>query len=138
VSHLCRADKNEHGRDRGCPGAGHGWRGDDGGRRVHTVRHGQGSPEGTAQLETAGVGITGLTTYDQDGTPEHGHQHNRRDFEPHAINAVVVRKWNGKDDGPVGKSVFLTSASVQEPLKPFDDDDRRLIKNCGIKGAKQQ
>ena len=108
------------------------------GRRVHTVRHGQGSPAGTAQLETAGVGITGLTTYDQDGTPEHGHQHNRRDFEPHAINAVVVRKWNGKDYGPVGKAVFLTSASVQEPLKPFDDDDRRLIKNCGIKGAKHQ
>jgi hypothetical protein len=38
----------------------------------------------------------------------------------------------------VGKAVFLTSASVQEPLNPFDDDDRRLIKNCGIKGAKQQ
>jgi hypothetical protein len=79
-------------------------------RRVHTVRHGQGSPAGTARLETAGVGITGLTTYDQDGTPERGRQHNRRDFEPHAINAVVVRKWNGKDDGPVGKAVFLTGS----------------------------
>lgn len=45
------------------------------GRRVHTVRHEQGSPAGTARVETAGVGITGLTTYDQDGRPEHGRQH---------------------------------------------------------------
>jgi len=62
------------------------------GRRVHTVRHGQGSPAGTERLETAVVGITGLTTDDQHGTPEHGGQHNRRDFEPYALNAVMVRK----------------------------------------------
>jgi hypothetical protein len=42
------------------------------GQRVHTVRHGQGSPAGTERLETAVVGITGLTTDDQHGTPEHG------------------------------------------------------------------
>jgi len=34
-------------------------------RRVHTVRYGQGSTAGTERLETAVVGITGLTTYDQ-------------------------------------------------------------------------
>jgi hypothetical protein len=35
--------------------------------------------------------------------------------------------------------VFLTNASVQQPLQPFDDDDdRSLIENCGIKEAKQQ
>jgi hypothetical protein len=33
--------------------------------------------------------------------------------------------------------VFLTNASVQQPLKPFDDDDRSLIENCCIKAAKQ-
>jgi hypothetical protein len=52
------------------------------------------------------VGITGLTTDDQDGTPEHGRYHNRRDFQPHAINAVVVRTWHGRDDGPRGKPCF--------------------------------
>jgi hypothetical protein len=33
--------------------------------------------------------------------------------------------------------VLLTNASVQQPLKPFDADDRRLLENCCIKEAKQ-
>jgi hypothetical protein len=85
------------------------------------------------------VGITGLTTYDQYGSPEHGRQQHRRDFQPNPINPVVVRKWRGKDYGPGGKTVFLTNASVAKPLQPFDDyDDRSLIENCCIKEAKQQ
>jgi hypothetical protein len=109
------------------------------GRRVHTVRHGQGRAAWSERLETEVVGITGLTTYDQYGTPEHGRAHNRRDFEANLINAVVVRKWNGRDYGPGGKTVFLTNAPVQQPLKPFDDyDDRSLIENCCIKESKQQ
>jgi len=109
------------------------------GRRVHTVRHGQGRAAWMERRETEVVGITGLTTYDQYGPPEHGRHANRRDFEPNVINAVVVRKWNGKDYGPGGKTVFLTNASVQQPLQPFDDDDdRSLIENCCFKEAKQQ
>jgi len=109
------------------------------GRRVHTVRHGQGKTARTERLETEVVGIPGLTTYDQYGTPEHGRQQHRRDFQPNPINAVVVRKWRGKDYGPGGKTVFLTNASVAKPLQPFDDyDDRSLIENCCIKEAKQQ
>jgi Transposase DDE domain len=109
------------------------------GRRVHTVRHGQGKTAWTERLETEVVGITGLTTYDQYGTPEHGRAHNRRDFQPNLINAVVVRKWNGHEYGLAGKTVFLTNASVQQPLRPFDDDDdRSLIENCCIKESKQQ
>jgi hypothetical protein len=35
--------------------------------------------------------------------------------------------------------VFLTNASVQRPLRPFDDDDdRSLIENCCIKERKPQ
>jgi hypothetical protein len=109
------------------------------GRRVHTVRHGQGKTAWTERRETEVVGIAGLTTYDQYGTPEHGRHHNRRDFEANPIHAVVVRQWNGRDYGPGGKTVFLTNASVQQPLRPFDDyDDRSLIENCCIKEAKQQ
>jgi hypothetical protein len=109
------------------------------GRRVHTIRHGQGREAWTEGLETEVVGITGLSTYDQYGTPEHGRQHHRRDFEANPIHAVVVRRWQGKDYGPGGKTVFLTNASVQRPLQPFDDyDDRSLIENCCIKEAKQQ
>jgi Transposase DDE domain len=109
------------------------------GRRVHTVRHGQGKTAWTERRETEVVGIEGLTTYDQYGTPEHGRHHNRRDFEANPIHAVVVRQWHGRDYGPGGKTVFLTNASVQQPLHPFDDyDDRSLVENCCIKEAKQQ
>jgi hypothetical protein len=72
------------------------------GRRVHTVRHGQGRAARTEGLETEVVGITGLTTYAPYGTPAPGHHAHRRDFQPHAINAVVVRQWPGRDDGPGG------------------------------------
>jgi Transposase DDE domain len=109
------------------------------GRRVHTVRHGQGKTACTERLETEVVGIAGLATDAQYGTPEHGRHAKRRDFEPNPINAVLVRQWNHRDDGPGGKTVFLTNASVQKPLQPFhDDEDRSLIENCWIKETKQQ
>jgi hypothetical protein len=109
------------------------------GRRAHTVRHGHGKTAWTERLETEVVGIAGLTTYDQYGTPEHGRHHHRRDFQPNLINGVVVRQWNGREYGPAGKTVFLTNAPVDKPLQPFDDyDDRSLIENCCIKESKQQ
>ena len=108
------------------------------GRRVHTIRHGQGTSARTARQETEVVGIAGLTTYDPSGTPEHGRHRHRRDFEANPIHAVVVRQWHGRDDGPGGKTVFLTNASVQQPLQPFDDDDdRSLIEHCWSTEAKQ-
>lgn len=109
------------------------------GHRVHTVRHGQGQTAWIERRETEVVGITGLTTSDQYGTPEHGRHHNRRDFEPNPIHAVVVRTWNGHEYGPGGKTVFLTNAPVDKPLQPFADDaERSLIENCCIKAAKPQ
>jgi hypothetical protein len=107
------------------------------GRRVHTVRHGPGQTARTERLETAVVGIPGLTTADPYGTPEHGRQQHRRDFQPNPIKAVVVRKWRGQDDGPGGNTVFLTNASVAKPLQPFaDDDERSLLEHCCLKEAK--
>jgi Transposase DDE domain len=108
------------------------------GRRVHTVRHGQGKTAWPERLETEVAGITELTTYDQYGTPEHARHANRRDFQPNPLNAVVVRKWNNRDYGPGGNTVFLTKAPVAKPLQPFDDyDDRSLIENGCIKESKQ-
>jgi hypothetical protein len=108
------------------------------GRRVHTVRHGQGQTAWSERRETEVVGITDLTTDDQYGTPEHRRHHNRRDFEPNPIYAVVVRTWNGHEYGHGGKTVVLTHAHVDKPLQPFDDDDgRSLIENCCIKEAEQ-
>lgn len=109
------------------------------GRRVQTVRHGPGRTARSERLEPEVVGITGLTTYDHYGPPAPGRQANRRDFQANPLHAVVVRQGPGKDDGPGGKTVFLTNASVQPPLQPFDDDDdRRLIENGCITAAKQQ
>ncbi len=109
------------------------------GRRVHTVRHGQRKQARSERLETEVVGITGLTTHDQYGTPEHARHATRRDFQAHPINAVVVRKWQGKDYGLGGKTVFLTNARVEQPSQPFDDDaGRSLIESCCIKAARQQ
>jgi hypothetical protein len=108
------------------------------GHRVRTVRHGQGKTAWTERLATEVAGITGLTTDDQYGTPEHAPRANRQDFQPNHINAVVVSQWNNRDDGPGGKTVFLTNAPVDKPLQPFDDyDDRSLIENCCIKESKQ-
>ncbi len=102
------------------------------------MRHGQGNTAWSERLETEVVGITGLTTSEQYGTPNHGRQHNRRDFPPNPINAVVVRNWHHRDYGPGGKTVFLTNASVQQPWQSFDDDDdRRLIEHCCLKESKQ-
>jgi hypothetical protein len=61
------------------------------------------------------MGITGLTTYDQEGTSEHGRHHHRRDFPPNLINAVVVGTWNGLEYGPGGKTVFLTNKESKQP-----------------------
>jgi len=107
------------------------------GRRVHTVRHGQGKTAWSERLETAVVGITGLTTDDQSGTPEHGRQAHRRDCQPTPITAVVVRRWNGHESGPAGQTGFLPKAAVAKPLPPFDDDeDRRLSEHGWIKERK--
>jgi hypothetical protein len=70
-------------------------------------------------VETEVVGIAGLTTYDQYGTPEHGRQANRRDFQAHPINAVVVCKWHNRDYDPGGKTVFLINVSVDKPFAPL-------------------
>jgi hypothetical protein len=106
---------------------------------VQTVRHGEGRAARTERLETEVVGMTGLTTYDQYGTPAHARQHNRRDFQANPINAVVGRKWVEKTMGPGGKTVLLTNASVAKPVQPFDDDDdRSMIEHGCITETKQR
>jgi hypothetical protein len=108
------------------------------GRRGPTVRHGQGRAASTARLETEVGGMAGLTPDDQSGTPEPGRHHSRRAFEPNPIQAVVVRQGQGKDDGPGGTPGFLTHAAVEDPWRPFDDDDdRSRMENCWIKAATQ-
>ena len=87
------------------------------GERVHPVRYGPGQGARTARLETEVVGITGLTTDDQSGTVEPGRDASRRDVAANPLNAVVVRQWHGRDDGPGGNTVFRTHAAVAHPSR---------------------
>jgi hypothetical protein len=68
-----------------------------GGRRAPTVRPGHGTTAATERLEPAVVGMAGLTTDAQDGTPEPGRHSNRRAFQPNPSNAVVVRQGRNRD-----------------------------------------
>lgn len=106
------------------------------GRRVHTVRPGQGQRAGSERLATEVGGIPDLTTDDQDGPPAQARYANRRDVPANPIQAVVVRTWQGKDEGPGGTTVFLPHAPGDQPWRPVDDDDdrRRLAHGC-IKAA---
>jgi hypothetical protein len=106
------------------------------GRRVQTVRHGQGNTAWAERLATAVVEMTGLTTYAQYGTPAHWHHRTRRDFQPNSLYAVVVRKGYHREYRPAGKMVFLPNAVVAKPRQPFaNDDDRSLIAKCGIRAS---
>jgi hypothetical protein len=102
------------------------------GRRTHTERRGQGRTAWTERLARDVVGLTGLTTGDQEGPPQQGRHPTRRAFQLHPSPAVVVRRWHGRDDGPGGTPVFLTPTAVEKPLPPFDDDDdrRRIEHGC--------
>jgi hypothetical protein len=106
-------------------------------RRGPTVRHGQGKTAWTARQEPEGAGVTALTTDDQQGTPDHARQADRRDCHANPIQAAVVRTWHGQGDGPGGNTVFLTNASVQNPLQVFGDDDaRRLMEHGCLEATK--
>lgn len=49
----------------------------------------------------------------------------------------MIRQWHHRDDGPGGRTLFLTHAAVENPLPPFDDDDRRLLAPCSLKESTQ-
>jgi hypothetical protein len=84
------------------------------------------------------VGIAGLTPDEPSGTPEHGRDPHRRDFQPHLIKAVGGRTWHGHAYGPAGPTVFLTPATVAQPLQPVAAAaDRRLIEPGGLTARQQ-
>lgn len=99
--------------------------------RERVMRHGHGSKATTETLRTRLVGIEALTTYDAYGSAEHSKQQYRRDFEGHAINAVVVRTWNNRTPTE-GGTVYLTNGEVRDPFVVFDDYDWRSVIENGI------
>src|SRR5438477_4654158 len=99
--------------------------------RERVVRHGHGKTATEERVRTELVGIEGLTTYDSYGDPEYSRQAQRRDYEGHPINAVVVRRWeNWTPTG--GGTVYLTNGPVTDPFVVFDDSDWRSVIENGI------
>lgn len=106
-------------------------------RRETVVRHGHGRTQTRETLVTEVVGIAGLTSYDQYGTPEHTKTRNRKDFAGNPINAVIVRRWENRTFA-TGGTVYLTNGPVDNPFAPFDDYDwRSVIENGLFREAKQ-
>ena len=107
-------------------------------KRKRKVVHGRGKTERVERLETERVGIEGLLTFDAYNSAEGYKHHNRKDYEPKPIDAVVVLKWDNKDYGQEGRTVYLTNESVVDPFLPFDDyDGRSLIENTLFREGKQ-
>ncbi len=105
--------------------------------RVETIRHGHGRTATTERRRTCLVGVEALTTYDTYGDAEHARQRNRKDFDGHPINAVVVMRW-GERTYPDGGTVYLTNGPVRDPFVAFDTYDwRSVIENGIFKEGKQ-
>jgi len=105
--------------------------------RVEVIRHGHGRTATTEKRRTRLVGVEALTTYDTYGDAEHARQRNRKDFDGHPINAVVVLRWGGRTY-PDGGTVYLTNGPVADPFVAFDTYDwRSVIENGIFKEGKQ-
>jgi len=105
--------------------------------RVEVIRHGHGRTATIEKRRTRLVGVEALTTYDTYGDAEHARQRNRKDFDGHPINAVVVLRWGGRTY-PDGGTVYLTNGPVADPFVAFDTYDwRSVIENGIFKEGKQ-
>ncbi len=105
--------------------------------RVEIIRHGHGRTTTTERRRTRLVGVEALTTYDTYGDAEHARQRNRKDFDGHPLNAVVVMRW-GARTYPDGGTVYLTNGPVRDPFVAFDTYDwRSVIENGIFKEGKQ-
>jgi hypothetical protein len=84
------------------------------------------------------VAVPELCSYDQYGDEEHAKRANRKDFEGHPLNAVVVTQWAGEAYPRGDEKVFLTSLPVGQPLAVLDLYDlRSLIENTAFRELKQ-
>jgi hypothetical protein len=115
----------EDARSLAAAGEGHGR------ERVEVIRHGHGRTATTEQRRTRLVGVEALTTYDTYGDAEHARHRNRKDFDGHPINAVVVMQW-GARAYPEGGTVYLTNGPVADPFVAFDTYDWRSVIENGI------
>jgi len=106
-------------------------------REVDVV-HGYGKNRYTENVLTTLVGVPDLLTCDW-FNPE-GSQANtaQKDYEPIALNAVVVKTWDNKTPPLEKQVVFVTNIDVKDPFVTFDRyDERSLMENKLFREVKQ-
>ena len=102
------------------------------------VTHGYGKAKYTQKVRTELIGVPGLLTCDWFNPEGSKANTTKKDYQPVALNAVVVKTWDNKTP-PMDKQVVLvTNGAVQDPFIAFDRyDDRSLIENNLFRDTKQ-
>lgn len=106
--------------------------------REVTMTHGYGKNKYEEKVVTTLVGIPGLMSCDWFNPEGSEANTTKKDYEPIALNAVVMKTWNNQTP-PVDKQVvFVTNREVKDPFVAFDlYDDRSLIENNLFRETKQ-
>jgi hypothetical protein len=102
------------------------------------VTHGYGKKKYVESVRTELIGVPGLLTCDWFNPEGSKANTTKKDYQPIALNAVVVKTWDNNTP-PVDKQVVLvTNGDVQDPFIAFDRyDDRSLIENNLFRETKQ-
>jgi len=102
------------------------------------VTHGYGKGKYTEKVLTELVGVEGLLSCDWFNPEGSDANTTKKDYEPIALNAVVVKSWDNKAP-PLDKQVVLvTNGAVKDPFVAFDRyDDRSLMENGLFRETKQ-
>ena len=106
--------------------------------REVVVTHGYGKERFTEKVVTTLVGVPGLLSCDW-FNPE-GSEANtaKKDYEPIALNAVVVKTWDNKTPPVERQVVLVTNGEIKDPFVAFDRyDDRSLIENNLFRDTRQ-
>jgi Transposase DDE domain. len=82
--------------------------------------------------------VTGLSSWDQYVEPGLRRQNPGKEYQPDALNAVVVVRWRKTVYEPGKEKVFLTTLPVDDPLSIIKKYKiRSLIENAGFRELKQ-
>ena len=108
------------------------------GCRELEVTRGYGKAKYTQKVRTELIGVPGLLTCDWFNPEGSKANTTKKDYQPVALNAVVVKTWDNKTP-PMDKQVVLvTNGAVEDPFIAFDRyDDRSLIENNLFRDTKQ-
>jgi hypothetical protein len=102
------------------------------------LTHGYGKKKYTEKVVTTLVGVPDLLTCDWFNPEGSKANTTMKDYEPIALNAVVVKRWDNKTPPLEKQVVFVTNIDVGDPFITFDRyDERSLMENKLFRELKQ-